>query len=746
MSLLLKKIVAVFFVGILLVNGVSYVFGETVAERDAALKAQGGQQVEIGGGTATTGTSEKSYATGEAAAPTTTNDPAKNLAVTGGSKLSAKKCGIDTTLGIVCTTWIVFATPAITAINMGLALLSFIGSKLDTIIKFPLVQVTVITDLWQIVRDFVNIGFVVAMIIIAYATMLGIESYGYRQSLLKLVMGALLINFSLVFIGFFLDINAIGSTFMLSQITQGSNKSDVGDTSLDKLLFNLSGASLITGKPTGLKNASETEVSITSMVALVDIYAKAVFIWYMAACFAALIILMIARLGYLANLIITSPLIWLQNVFQGTRGGWSNWWTSFWTWCFLPVFTLFYFYIAVEIYAIISNGGKWTAEGGVLDSIFAMVVVAVTISTLMAIAMKSAFEHSEMASEAVVKLTTTLHGTARNASGKIGLGKMLQRLGENQVQSGLKKRGIVGGSFGELQRRVGQSLQNAGATSEEPYKKAATEKAKRADNETLRANAFTALQKPPGALSGRAQIEAQTWINEAAQKGLLNNLSADQMKNLYTIFGKGVTSEEKQTNQSTFLKATDGGKADEVNKFIQSGALEKDTGTSMKLAAKLAEKKTLDDTTLNAMGLNDLRENKRMREDYEQEYEKITKANLMYHQDILASGGSSDAVADKLLTMSEADRSSIDMKHLTNSDSGSEGISKSSGVVIPQLGRKREDFTSYLDKVRTKATASRQNLRDYMITNHKGTYNAIAKKSHIYDRYDPRVTGWKPVK
>ena len=55
---------------------------------------------------------------------------------------------------------------------------------------------------WGIVRDFSNLFFIVVIMIIAFATILQLETYGMKALLPKLIAIALLINFSLAICGF----------------------------------------------------------------------------------------------------------------------------------------------------------------------------------------------------------------------------------------------------------------------------------------------------------------------------------------------------------------------------------------------------------------------------------------------------------------------------------------------------------------------------------------------------------------
>ena len=73
----------------------------------------------------------------------------------------------------------------------------------------------VVKEGWKIVRDLTNVFFVLVLLIIAFATILRIETYGMKALLPKLIIAALLINFSLVISYVFLDFaGVITNTFL----------------------------------------------------------------------------------------------------------------------------------------------------------------------------------------------------------------------------------------------------------------------------------------------------------------------------------------------------------------------------------------------------------------------------------------------------------------------------------------------------------------------------------------------------
>jgi hypothetical protein len=58
---------------------------------------------------------------------------------------------------------------------------------------------------WVMLRDIGNMFFVVALLVIAFATILGRESYEWKKAMVKLVLVAILVNFSLLICGLVLD-------------------------------------------------------------------------------------------------------------------------------------------------------------------------------------------------------------------------------------------------------------------------------------------------------------------------------------------------------------------------------------------------------------------------------------------------------------------------------------------------------------------------------------------------------------
>jgi len=88
---------------------------------------------------------------------------------------------------------------------------------------------------WTVFRDLANLGFVFGIILIAVATILRFRSYAAQQILWKLIVAALLVNFSLVIAGGVVSISDVFSRYFIRFIGGGDGVSKNIETLSDKL-------------------------------------------------------------------------------------------------------------------------------------------------------------------------------------------------------------------------------------------------------------------------------------------------------------------------------------------------------------------------------------------------------------------------------------------------------------------------------------------------------------------------------
>lgn len=196
---------------------------------------------------------------------------------------------------------------------------------------------------WNIVLQFTNLGFVLAIIVIAFATILRMESYGMKKILWKLVVAALLVNFSLVIAGAFISMSSTLSDVFIGQAL-GNN-----GTNLSIALGNAI-------QPQKLGQVQERDAGFWEKLTntlnyffeyLAGLFFVIVFTFLAALAFLTLFIMLLVRIIALMILLIVAPIVWLLWIFPATNKYWKQWWTEFLRWNFFAPVVLFFVYLAV---------------------------------------------------------------------------------------------------------------------------------------------------------------------------------------------------------------------------------------------------------------------------------------------------------------------------------------------------------------------------------------------------------------
>lgn len=188
---------------------------------------------------------------------------------------------------------------------------------------------------WEIVRDFCNMFFVVAILAIAWATILQLESYGYRRLLLKLMLMAVLINFSKLICGAIIDLGQI----MILTFAQAT----VGGIEVSNLFIKLGVGDLTSF--TGVIDNSTTAGQAFSLVGtLLFGFVLLVIIFGLILAYTVIFSFRIVALWIL---IILSPLAFLLAAFPVGSGYSRQWWQSFTKYVFSGVVIMFFFWLAL---------------------------------------------------------------------------------------------------------------------------------------------------------------------------------------------------------------------------------------------------------------------------------------------------------------------------------------------------------------------------------------------------------------
>lgn len=201
----------------------------------------------------------------------------------------------------------------ITGALLGIAALA--GAVLSWVINTTTsaAQPASINVAWTMIRDVMNLVFIIALIVISIATILRIESYSYKKLLPRLILMALLINFSKVIadtlIGF--------SDMITGVIANGANFKSYGQL-FDAVVAQGKGSAgeYFTSSEGILKEASYGLMGI-------------VFAVMVTVSFLVVAGLLLVRMVGLWVLVVISPAAYALNILPSTKKYAGQWWSKF---------------------------------------------------------------------------------------------------------------------------------------------------------------------------------------------------------------------------------------------------------------------------------------------------------------------------------------------------------------------------------------------------------------------------------
>lgn len=192
---------------------------------------------------------------------------------------------------------------------------------------------------WAIVRDVVNMFFVVILIILAMQTIFGSAKAEWRQQVPKIMVMAIVINFSKTLCGIMIDFaQVIMLTFAnaLKDIAGGNfiQMLGLGD------IFSLSAkSSQVAGAAAGTNTTGTSAFDLFAA----GVAAVVMMVWVLAVVMILLCVL-VYRVVMLWILIVMAPLAWFTKIvpFDQAKGSYSEWWKNFICYCSIgPVLTFF---------------------------------------------------------------------------------------------------------------------------------------------------------------------------------------------------------------------------------------------------------------------------------------------------------------------------------------------------------------------------------------------------------------------
>lgn len=194
---------------------------------------------------------------------------------------------------------------------------------------------------WYMVRDIANMFFVVALLVIAFGTILGLEQYEWKKSLVKLVLAAIFINFSRLLIQLAIDASHIVTVTFLDAV-QGT----AGGNLINMLKLN----KILSMARAGVQDAGNEDIQFELLAGSLLAF---IFALMAMVSIGAYLIIMVIRVVILWVLIILSPLAFVLSAIPQTKKYADDMWQELVKYIIVAPVMVFFLWLA---FATMGNG------------------------------------------------------------------------------------------------------------------------------------------------------------------------------------------------------------------------------------------------------------------------------------------------------------------------------------------------------------------------------------------------------
>lgn len=204
---------------------------------------------------------------------------------------------------------------------------------------------------WTIVRDLCNMFFVLILLIIAFATILHLPDYGIKQLLKRVVIFAILINFSKMICGLMID---FAQVVMLTFV---NGFKDIGGGNMSTLLGLEDLLSMS-------KDKIGEQVEATFWNVVGSYFLAWIYVIIMLVVMVALLGTLIFRIVMIWIYVILSPLAYLGAVAPATKNIWSTWWKQFSQNVITGPLLAFFIWLSLATLGQFTNNETFLTENG----------------------------------------------------------------------------------------------------------------------------------------------------------------------------------------------------------------------------------------------------------------------------------------------------------------------------------------------------------------------------------------------
>lgn len=303
-------------------------------------------------------------------------------------------------------------------------LINLVGTLLGVVIEIlfkyvifynDFIYTSIVMTGWAIVRDLANMFFVLILLFVAIATILSIENYSLKRFLPKIVLMAILINFSKLIAGVIID---------FAQIVTWTFASVITETGVQNIYFSFGIMKLFVVQQSSVLPTAIYDWQIVAGIALGFILLLIAFLIILVY-----MVILVLRIVALWILVILSPLAYLLNAWPGQYLGKyaHQWWEEFIKYVVIAPVLMFFLWLALiaagtDIQLNVPSNNPNAPTAGItqiadMPSLIRFIVTACLLIVGLSAAQKSGVAGAGFAGTAMSRMKRTAQWAGRKFTG-----------------------------------------------------------------------------------------------------------------------------------------------------------------------------------------------------------------------------------------------------------------------------------------------------------------------------------------
>jgi|GEM_PF-1544350 len=288
---------------------------------------------------------------------------------------------------------------------------------------------TAIDSIWSLIRDICNLAFIFGFIYVGIYTIIDPEKADTKRFLSRIIIGALLINFSLFFTKIVIDFSNFSSVVIYTAMVESPETSTITGKIVSQL-----GLTTLYASP-----GAQILADIGSGKSIWFFIMGAIFLLVAAFVFFAASFLLVTRFVALVLIMVASPVLFAATVFPKTKSYADDIWKKLFSYAFFAPVYLLLTLITIKLMdalGVSSTQDKFVnaltdTSGTAFSVILNFVVIIFFLVSSLTIAKRMGIEGGEMA----VSAGKAIRGKVQGAIGRNTVGRLGEKLAKNQDES-----------------------------------------------------------------------------------------------------------------------------------------------------------------------------------------------------------------------------------------------------------------------------------------------------------------------